>query len=154
MLPLPLWIFLWDSRLWVWMKFSSHRKCKDKRFCYKSTNSYLVWIFSWNRRENYKTFCLIKWSSFPKRRKSINSFKGSGRFFKVCRGMHAAKREMCEIWAFLNVPEYSGWGWFCEIFSWKAVFSKQCFHRIFSELCMCQSGYLPRMQVQSYIKQK
>lgn len=56
-------------------KFSSHRKCKDKRFGYSNMNSYLVWIFSWNRRENYKTFCLIKWSYFRKRRISINSFK-------------------------------------------------------------------------------
>lgn len=49
--------FLCDFRLWVWMKkFTSHRNCKDKSFGSKSVNSYFVWIFPCNRRENYKTF--------------------------------------------------------------------------------------------------
>lgn len=87
-LPLPLWNFLWDSRLWVWMRISSHRKFKDKWFDYRSTNSYLVWIFSWNRRENYKTFCLTKWSSFLRRRKARDCC-----FFKICNGKHVECRQ-------------------------------------------------------------
>lgn len=54
---------------------------------------------------------------------------------------------------FLNVPENLEQGWFGEIFSWKVIFPKRCFHRTFSDLLMCQGSYMSRVPVQSYIKQ-
>lgn len=66
--------------------------------------------------------------------------------------MHTTKHLRWE-WFWMNVPGCSEWGCFGDIFTWKVLLPKQCFHRTFSNLLMCESGYMPGVQSQSCSKQ-
>lgn len=131
-------------------KFSSHRKCKGKWFGYKST----IWCeYSPKIEERIiKSFVLQNKALTQKEGRVLTHSEGSGLFFKhVMETMWKACSKMWNTWnpSISNLPENPEWVWFCEIFGWKVVFSKQCFHRTFSNLCECQCGYLPREQIPS-----